>query len=217
MSPNDPPPARPSSPSDAEPGPPGDDGRGPEPQPLRPRAVTAATRLFAACGYAATTMRTIAEDLDVTVAAVWHHFRTKDSLLQEVLAPLLADLDAEVTRAERWPATGAGAGPLLGGVLDVWLRHRLVFAFLSRDLNVLHHRDVQSRVDDLNARLRAAVARAAGLDPADHEAAVAAAAALGCLARPVVNLDLDLEHHRQTLVLRAVAALAPVTSQEVGG
>jgi AcrR family transcriptional regulator len=176
----------------------------------------AAVGLFAEHGYEATTLRQLAARLDVTVAAVWHHYRTKDALLAAAIEPLLAAQEAEALRAERWAPTGPDGGELqpdlpaaralLGGLLDVWLSQRRAYAFVTRDLSVLHHRDHRERIAALHQRLRTLLARLAGIDDTDlgH---VTAAAALGVLSRPVTNLDLDLEPHRHVLVNTAYSVL----------
>ena len=55
----------------------------------RRRIVEAATALFAARGYAATTMESIAEQADVAVETVYSRFRTKANLLDAILEPAI--------------------------------------------------------------------------------------------------------------------------------
>jgi AcrR family transcriptional regulator len=55
----------------------------------RRRIVEAATALFAARGFAATTMEAIAERADVAVETVYSRFRTKTTLLDAILEPAI--------------------------------------------------------------------------------------------------------------------------------
>jgi AcrR family transcriptional regulator len=55
----------------------------------RRRIVEAATALFDARGYAATTMEAIAERADVAVETVYSRFRTKANLLDAILEPAI--------------------------------------------------------------------------------------------------------------------------------
>lgn len=185
----------------------------------------AAVELFAECGYEAATLRDLAARLDVTVAAIWHHYRTKDALLAAAIEPLLAAQEAEAVRAERWAlrrqpdgqapeADLPAARALLGGLLDVWLDQRSAFAFVSRDLSVLHHAEHRGRIDALHDRLRALLAELAAVPDSDlgH---ILAAAALGALARPVTNVDLDLDPHRHQLVELALTILVTGNGQPI--
>jgi len=56
-----------------------------------PRAiVTAATRLFAAQGFDATSVQAVADEVSLTKQAVLHHFPSKEHLRQAVLGAILA-------------------------------------------------------------------------------------------------------------------------------
>ncbi len=56
----------------------------------RERIVQVALDLFERQGYAGTSLRDIAERLGVSKAALYYHFPSKESLLDEALAPALA-------------------------------------------------------------------------------------------------------------------------------
>jgi TetR/AcrR family transcriptional regulator len=57
---------------------------------VRARAVTAATRLFAAQGFEATSVQAVADEVGVTKQAVLHHFPSKEHLRHAVLDAILA-------------------------------------------------------------------------------------------------------------------------------
>ena len=50
----------------------------------RERILDAARRMFVRHGYEATTMRAIADEIEYTPTAIYHHFRNKDALLTEL-------------------------------------------------------------------------------------------------------------------------------------
>ena len=52
----------------------------------RQRILDAAREMFVEAGYEATTMRAIAERIEYTPTAIYHHFRSKEALLAELCA-----------------------------------------------------------------------------------------------------------------------------------
>jgi AcrR family transcriptional regulator len=66
----------------------------------RERALAVALDLFARQGYTVTSLREIAEQLGVTKAALYFHFRTKEELLTAILRGYLDGIAALVTEAE---------------------------------------------------------------------------------------------------------------------
>ena len=72
--------------------------------------------LFAEQGYASTTVRNIAERTGLLSGSLYHHFDSKESILEEILAGFLDELVARVSRTEvralarcSLPATGRSA------------------------------------------------------------------------------------------------------------
>ncbi|MFT7473703.1 MAG: AcrR family transcriptional regulator [Verrucomicrobiales bacterium] len=66
----------------------------------RQRILRAAAELFLSRGYAETSVRTIADAVDMRPASIYHHFESKDALLTEILeigmeAVMTAFVDAE--------------------------------------------------------------------------------------------------------------------------
>ncbi|HEY0118151.1 MAG TPA: helix-turn-helix domain-containing protein [Cellulomonas sp.] len=64
----------------------------------RRRIVTAAMRRFVEHGYDKTSLREIADDVGVTKAALYYHFRTKE----EIAAAGMADFAGAVTSLQEW-------------------------------------------------------------------------------------------------------------------
>ncbi|MGH7531549.1 MAG: TetR/AcrR family transcriptional regulator [Gemmatimonadales bacterium] len=65
----------------------------------RQRILDAAREMFVRHGYEATTMRAIADKIDYTATAIYHHFRGKDELLLELATADFRALAAAFQRA----------------------------------------------------------------------------------------------------------------------
>ena len=69
------------------------------PRSTRDRLLDAAERLFAQRGFYGTSIAALATELDVAKASVMHHFKSKDSLYEAVMARNALALDAAVDEA----------------------------------------------------------------------------------------------------------------------
>lgn len=147
----------------------------------RQRVLAAARDRFLASGWAATTVRGVAEAAGVSVPTVEQAFGTKARLLEEVIDVAIAGDDEPVAVLDRPWAAEAASEPSLPGFLD------RVAAVLA---------DAQQR----SARLVVVAEEAAAADPALHplveqrladRAGTAAWIADGVLARATVRTGLD--------------------------
>ena len=99
------------------------------------RILDAAERLFAAHGFAGTSLRAVTKEARVNLAAVHYHFGTKEDLLREVLSRIVFPVNRE--RLEMLEQAEAAAGsdpPSLEGILE---------AFIAPDLRLI--RDLGER------------------------------------------------------------------------
>jgi AcrR family transcriptional regulator len=165
------------------------------------RAV--ALELFAENGVEQTSLRQIAERLDITKAALYYHFPSKDELLAELAQPMIDDLEAYVARSRD---VGPGDAPdLLWRYLQLCHRHRRLLQSVLRDPSVL------GRLGGLTAVLyrRLEVDRAlVGSDlPADRARAIIAFGGLQDCA--VLLGDEPLESFADAAVASALRALQP--------
>jgi AcrR family transcriptional regulator len=64
-----------------------------------------ALSLFTGHGYEATSMRQIAEQLDITKAALYYHFDSKEAIVQSLFEERLAALDSLIEWAESQPSS----------------------------------------------------------------------------------------------------------------
>ncbi|MGQ4619425.1 TetR family transcriptional regulator [Nocardia sp. R7R-8] len=81
--------------------------------------VRSALDNFQKLGYHGTSMRDIARDAKVTVAAIYHHFPSKQQILREIMTTVLVDALSE-TRAA---VEGAGERPVdqLAALMHAWV------------------------------------------------------------------------------------------------
>ena len=71
----------------------------------RERILEIALERFTTHGYDQTSLREIAEDLGVTKAALYHHFKTKEEILDSLLEQVSAKLGELVAWMDEGPAT----------------------------------------------------------------------------------------------------------------
>jgi TetR/AcrR family transcriptional regulator, cholesterol catabolism regulator len=63
-----------------------------EPQDRRERILNSAAALFARKGVAATTVREIADEVGILSGSLYHHFESKEAIVDEVVSSYLEDL-----------------------------------------------------------------------------------------------------------------------------
>ncbi|MGS2613571.1 TetR/AcrR family transcriptional regulator [Micromonospora sp. LZ34] len=71
----------------------------------RERIKAVALELFTEQGYEKTSLREIAERLNVTKAALYYHFKSKDEIVTSFVEDRLEQIDALISWAEAQPAT----------------------------------------------------------------------------------------------------------------
>lgn len=112
------------------------DARGAE--NTRDRLLHEALRLFALHSFAGTSLQMIADNLGVTKAAIYHHFKTRDEILTAVVAPALNELRAVIDTARAQRGASAQADKLLTGFVALTIRHRKLIAMIGTDPGVTH-------------------------------------------------------------------------------
>jgi AcrR family transcriptional regulator len=77
-------------------------GRGPAARyGRREQLLEVAVELFATKGYSETTMRDIADATGILAGSIYHHFASKEAMLDEILRGFLTDLHERFAAAER--------------------------------------------------------------------------------------------------------------------
>ncbi|GIG86766.1 TetR family transcriptional regulator [Plantactinospora endophytica] len=109
------------------------------------RILRTALDLFGTQGYQRTSLRQIADRLELTKAGILYHFPSKEHLLVALAEPLISDLEAALDRAARmpWPAARWAA---LEGWLDTLLRHRRPLGTLYHDMTLLSQGSTYARI-----------------------------------------------------------------------
>ena len=117
------------------------------------RVLDAALELFGEHGYDGTSLQMIADRLQVTKAAVYYHYRTKNELLEALVGPTFDDLERVLEHAASRPRADDRRESGLTGYVDYLLRHRKVAGFLSRDIAAVSQPEVWQRVQSLSGRV----------------------------------------------------------------
>ncbi len=172
------------------------------PPDTRTRILDIALELFSEHGFDGTTLQQIADRLGFTKAALYYHFRSKDDLLQALLAPASTELDELLDAYEDVPDTPARRRRFIEDYLDYLLRHRRLIAYMARDLAGLAH-VLASAEGDWRARVEAI---AAGDELNFHEQVRVTMAFRGIGAVIAQYPDADTAELRQAL-LNATRAL----------
>lgn len=189
--------------------------RGAEPTAAQGRVVAAALKLFAEHGVGGTSLRMIAGELGVTVAAVYHQYNTKHEIVVAALESELLRLQAVVDAAEAEPTAALARESLIAGMVELTigvgrslsavLSDPIVTGSFRRDAG---YRSVLRRIRRL--LIGNDTTRSARIRTATFIAAINGAATHPFLA------DLDDETLRSELLYVAHQLLAPVDETAEG-
>jgi AcrR family transcriptional regulator len=94
----------------------------------RAKLLTAALELFAARGYAATSVDAIADEAGVSAGLLYHHFDNKAAVLNAIFEQSLADVQATFAAAEREPRASDRLPALLHSAAAIVPKHRQFWA-----------------------------------------------------------------------------------------
>ena len=127
----------------------------------RERILDVALDLFTDQGFDGTSMREIAERLNISKPAIYYHFASKDEILMALHMRLrefgkeaLARLTGQTVTLQTWAS-------LLNELLDQMLAQRKIFLMHERNqaaLEKLHSKDHDDEHDDIQQRFRQALA-----------------------------------------------------------
>jgi len=101
-----------------------------------------ALELFARQGFEKTSLREIAERLELTKAALYYHFPSKNDLVRSLVDPLGREMDALLAAHGDEPEGAPGgraahARALLGDYFDICVRHSTLLVAVLDDLGTL--------------------------------------------------------------------------------
>ena len=99
----------------------------------RQQILETAQRLFTEHGYDATSLQMIADEMGLTKAAVYYHFRAKSDILHAAMQPGIQRLEALLDDAAALRGRRARIEYLVNGFVDFLIRHRHYAVMASTD------------------------------------------------------------------------------------
>jgi AcrR family transcriptional regulator len=152
----------------------------------RARIQSVALELFAEQGYDKTSLREIAERLDVTKAALYYHFKSKEDIVTSLVEDYFGQIDELITWGKTQPKTAASRAEVLRRYFDIVAGAGEVFRMLQHNqasVNSLAH--AKNRSELFRERMDALVSILTEPDPplsSQLRAAVAlASVSFGCM------------------------------------
>jgi AcrR family transcriptional regulator len=187
-------------------------GRRPGAPDTRAAILAAARELFAASGFAGTTIRAVAAAAGVDAALVHHYFGTKDDLF---LAALEVRVDPRVVLAPVAEGGVDGAGErLLRVFLSVWDDEETRLPLLGLFRGIVEPTGAQLVRDGFMRMVLGPVAVALGIDEPEHRMALVASQLAGIVVvRYVVRVEPLASMPGDTLV----ATYAPTLQRYLDG
>ena len=105
----------------------------------RQQILETAQRLFAELGYDATSLQMIADEMGLTKAAVYYHFRAKFDILHAAMLPGIQRLEALLDEAAAIRGRRARIEHLVNGFADFLVRNRHYAVMASTDPAAKRH------------------------------------------------------------------------------
>ena len=99
----------------------------------RQQILETAQRLFTDLGYDATSLQMIADEMGLTKAAVYYHFRAKSDILHAAMQPGIQRLEVLLDEAAAIRGRRARIEHLVDGFVDFLVEHRRYAAMASTD------------------------------------------------------------------------------------
>jgi AcrR family transcriptional regulator len=113
----------------------------------RERIQSVALELFAEQGYEKTSLREIAERLDVTKAALYYHFKSKEDIVRSFTEDYVTELDELIAWGRAEPRTSENRALILDRYSRI-VGHRLgVLRFLEQNQAAVHHLMTEGQQD----------------------------------------------------------------------
>ena len=159
--------------------------------------------MFVDRGFAETSMRDIAANLDVTTAALYYHFENKDDLLMAAVSPALDEIDQLLVETKRTPRGSAGQQAFLSKYAEIMIRQQAAMRLVNRDPAVSAHPGIGPRRQRIEREISARLSNRKGA-----RARALSFAAIGAVLLPILTLDRsELVGVTDALVQSALAVL----------
>jgi AcrR family transcriptional regulator len=115
----------------------------------RQQILETAQRLFAELGYDATSLQMIADEMGLTKAAVYYHFRAKSEILHAAMLPGIQRVKALIDEAAAIRGRRARIEYVVNGAVDFLVQNRHYAAMAATDPAAK-----RTRLDDESATMR---------------------------------------------------------------
>ncbi|MFZ0251484.1 MAG: helix-turn-helix domain-containing protein [Acidimicrobiales bacterium] len=150
------------------------------------RTIEAAMDLFGDHGVSGTSLQMVADALGVTKAAVYHQFKSKDSLVLAVAEVGMAPLQDAIVAAEAEPSRVQGRAVLLTRVIDLAVERRRWVHALQGDPVIVRLLTSHEPLLDLVTRVYGLLLDSEADPGGQVRAAIVAAAIGGAIVNPLV-------------------------------
>lgn len=127
-----------------------------EPRPTGPGRQglhEAALKLFAVHGVSGTSLQMIADEVGVTKAAVYYHYKTKDDLVVGVVAPFLDRVSDVLEAASARRGRRAQVEAVLDGLVDLVVDVHQLYVVAAIDPVIAHLHENYPRMQEISERL----------------------------------------------------------------
>ena len=118
----------------------------------RQQILQTAQRLFVERGYDATSLQLIADEMGLTKAAVYYHFRVKSELLHATMKPGIERINAVADEAAALRGRRARIEHVVRGVADFLVENRHYAVMAATDPAAKRH-DMDKETSDLRERI----------------------------------------------------------------
>src|SRR5438445_10189389 len=98
----------------------------------RERIQSVALELFAEQGYEGTSLREIAERLEVTKAALYYHFKSKEDIVRSLVEDYYRQIDALIAWGREQPRTAVARSEIINRYVTIVAEGDQVFRMLHQ-------------------------------------------------------------------------------------
>ncbi|WP_394620476.1 TetR/AcrR family transcriptional regulator [Lentzea sp. JNUCC 0626] len=134
----------------------------------RATILVTARKLFASHGYDATSLQTIADEMDVTKANVYYYFKTKSAILEALLDNNIAFFEVLIADAAKIRGKRARTEHLVDGFVDQVIGNRALSPLGQTDPSVRRNERINAELARLSGQ---AIELIYGPDPTDDQRA----------------------------------------------
>ena len=164
-----------------------------------------ARELFAAHGYDGTSIRQLTATLNITPAALYYHFASKNDVLEGLAAKLHDGSDDLLKRISEFDQSPKSMREALGQYYDLLADDIHVFRLVYNDA-AIQHSPIGQR---LRSQARDFYAYLVGPDPSVEDR-MRAAGAVGIIRLSLEQRGVDPDKHREVVVERAFRVMSDV-------